>query len=124
MFYRKLISVDSERRVFSVAVSGDADRDVSAIFEIGVRHGFFHRSSIGNKEGTGRTQLYVLTRRLAPHFNLDPSSFAGYQFITNGILRQAMANPDRLLRRIRQADLDSLADDNQMSLFRDEDLHS
>ena len=124
VFYRKLISGDSERRVFSVAVSGDADRDVSAIFEIGVRHGFFHRSSIGNKEGTGRTQLYVLTRRLAPHFNLDPSSFAGYQFITNAILRQAMANPDRLLRRIRQADLDSLADDKQMSLFRDEDVHS
>lgn len=124
VFFRKLISNDSERRVFSVAVSGNPDRDVSAVFEIGVRHGFFHRSSIGNKEGTGRTQLYVLTRRLAPHFNLDPSSFAGYQFITNGVLRQAMADPDRVLRSIRRKDLDSLANDKQMKLFRDEDLDS
>ena len=121
LFYRKLVSTDSERRVFSVAVSGEPDRDVSAVFEIGVRHGFFHRSSIGNKDGTGRTRLYVLTRRLAPYFNLDPSSFAGYQFITNARLREAMGHPDRLLRRVREIGFDGLADDRQLELFQDED---
>ena len=120
LFYRKLVSEDSERRVFSVAVSGDPDRDVSAIFEVGVGHGFFHRSSIGNKDGTGRTRLYVLTRRLAPYFNLDPSSFAGYQFITNNRLRESMAHPDRLLRRIRETGFDSLTDDRQLELFQNE----
>ena len=122
LFYRKLVSDDAERRVFSVAVSGEPARDVSVIFEIGVRHGYFHRSSIGNKEGTGRTRLYVLTRRLAPHFNLDPSSFAGYQFITNGRLREAMAHPDRLLRQIRKKGFDRLTDDSQLDLFQDEDI--
>ena len=121
LFRRKLVSTDSERRVFSVAVSGDPDPDVSAVFEMGVRHGFFHRSSIGNKDGTGRTRLYVLTRRLAPHFNLDPSSFAGYQFITNSRLREAMGHPDRLLRRVRDIGFDGLADDPQLALFENED---
>ena len=121
LFYRKLVSQESERRVFSVAVSGEPDRDVSATFEVGVRHGFFHRSSIGNKDGTGRTRLYVLTRRLAPYFNLDPSSFAGYQFITNSRLREAMAHPERLLRKIREAGFDRLTDDGQLELFHDED---
>lgn len=82
-FYQKLISLDAERRVFSVAISGVADRELLEVFELGVRYGYFHRSSIGNKDGTGRTRLYILTRRLAPHFKLDPSSFAGYLWATN-----------------------------------------
>jgi hypothetical protein len=63
-FYQKLVSDGAERRVFSVAISGMPDPDVLDVFELGVRYGYFHRSSIGNKDGTGRTRLYVLTRRL------------------------------------------------------------
>ena len=123
-FYRKLISGDSERRVFSVAISGAPDPAVTSVFEIGVKHGFFHRSSIGNKEGTGRIRLYVLTRRLAPHFSLDPSSFAGYQFITNVRLQQAMEYPDRLLNHLRRVGFHGLVEDRQLELFNDDDIEA
>ena len=101
IFFDKLVSEDSERRVFSVAISGDADPDVEEIFNLGAMYGYFHRSSIGKKDGTGRTRLYILTRRLAPHFGLDPSSFAGYKFLTNACIKSAMTNPDRTRRAIR-----------------------
>jgi hypothetical protein len=116
-FYQKLVSDDAERRVFSVAISGIPDPDVLDVFELGVRYGYFHRSSIGNKDGTGRTRLYVLTRRLAPHFNLDPSSFAGYLWVTSDVLIEGMANPDRLLRRMKKVGVSNLLESSQKLLF-------
>lgn len=116
-FYLKLVSNDAERRVFSVAISGDADSEVLEVFELGVRCGYFHRSSIGNKDGTGRTRLYVLTRRLAPYFKLDPSSFAGYLWVTGDALRAAMRNPDALLRRIKKRGVSEFFEANQLTLF-------
>ena len=84
-FFQKLVSEDSERRVFSVAISGIPHSEILEIFELGVNYGYFHRTSIGNKDGTGRSQLYVLTRRLAPYFKLDPTSFAGYFWTTERV---------------------------------------
>jgi hypothetical protein len=116
-FYQKLVSEDSERRVFSVAISGVPDPEVIRVFDMGVRYGYFHRSSIGNKDGTGRTRLYVLTRRLAPHFNLDPSSFAGYLFVTNDLLFDAMQNPDKTLRKIKDTGVSRAFEQGQLTLF-------
>jgi hypothetical protein len=115
-FHEKLVSDDSERRVFSVAISGQPDPEIVEAFEMGVRYGYFHRSSIGNKDGTGRTRLYVLTRRLAPHFNLDPSSFAGYLWVTNDLLREGMANPEKTLRKIKKSGIAAF-ETAQLSLF-------
>ena len=116
-FYQKLVSEDSERRVFSVAISGTPDPELIRVFDMGVRYGYFHRSSIGNKDGTGRTRLYVLTRRLAPHFNLDPSSFAGYLFVTNDLLFDAMCNPDKTLRKIKETGVSRAFEQGQLTLF-------
>ena len=116
-FFLKLISQDAERRVFSVAISGKLAEEVEEVFELGVRHSYFHRSSIGNKEGTGRTRLYVLTRRLAPHFNLDPSSFAGYLWTTSEVLMRAMEDPDRSLGRMERRGVGAELETGQLSLF-------
>lgn len=116
-FFQKLISDDAERRVFSVAISGTPDAEVIEVFELGVRYGYFHRSTIGNKDGTGRTRLFVLTRRLAPHFNLDPSSFAGYLWATSDLLRQGMADPDKILRRVKRSGVSPLFESPQRSLY-------
>ena len=118
-FFLKLISDDSERRVFSVALSGNPDQEVEHIFDLGIRCSFFHRASIGNKDGTGRTRLYVLTRRLAPYFSLDPTSFAGYLWTTPEILKEAMENPDGVLRRIKNSGVESTLGSGQLSLFDD-----
>ena len=116
--FRKIIHADrSERRVFSIALSNMPNDDVKAVFRLGVELGYFHQSTIGNKEGTGRTTLYVLNRRLAPNYNLDPTSFAGYLFVTNDSLIQAIYDPQALLRKIDDAGIDAIFEQRQLSLL-------
>jgi hypothetical protein len=102
MFQGILLSDRSERRVFSVALSNRPDKEVAEIFELGVRYGYLHRSSIGNKEGSGRTPLYILSRQLAPVFTLDPTGFAGYKFVTNEAMHLALREPDRFVAQFRR----------------------
>ena len=117
-FRQKLLSDDAERRVFSVAISDEPAPDVVDTFELGVKYGYFQKSTIGNKDGTGRTTLYILTRRLAPYFTLDPSGFAGYLFVTNERLREGMVNPQSLLRRVKSEGVRSVfGEDSQLRLF-------
>lgn len=101
IFFLILISNASERRVFSIALSTPPDDELKEIFDLGVRYGYFEESTIGNKAGTGRTRLYIMNRRLAPVFTLDPTSFAGYKFITSEDLKIGIENPDSLVRKIR-----------------------
>ncbi|QJD81710.1 ORC-CDC6 family AAA ATPase [Spirosoma rhododendri] len=110
LFHSYLISDRSERRVFSFAISGYPDPDLIEIINLGIRFGYFHKHTIGNKEGTGRTRLYILSRILAPCFFLDPSSFAGYKFFTSEKLLQATYRPDRFIREmtISSSDLGDL----------------
>lgn len=121
LFFLKLISSDAERRVFSVALSGHPTPYIVRTFELGVQCGYFHRSSIGNKDGTGRTRLYVLTRRIAPYFGLDPSSFAGYLWVTSEFVAQLIQDPQAVLRKLKSSG--SLADleVDQLSLFDEEE---
>jgi len=99
-FRHILLSDRSERRVFSIAFSDSPSEEIQNVLKLGQRLGYFHVSAIGNKEGTGRTQLYVLSRMLAPHYNLDPNSFAGYLFVTSDRIYEALHKPATLLRRI------------------------
>ncbi len=117
-FRQKLLSEDAERRVFSVAISDEPKADVVDIFELGVKYGYFQKSTIGNKDGTGRTTLYILTRRLAPYFTLDPSGFAGYLFVTSDRLREGMQNPQALLRRVKRKGVGAaFGEESQLRLF-------
>lgn len=102
-FHQILISDRAERKVFSVALSNIPDDEIKQVFELGVRLGFFHMSYIGNKEGDGRTYLYVLNRCFAPIFTLDPTGFQGYLFMTNVDLKKAI-NSGKQLRNILQED--------------------
>ena len=117
VFKQKLLSNDSERRVFSVALSDRPPQVISDVFSLGVQLGYFHRSSIGNKDGTGRTPLYVLTRRLAPYFGLDPTGFAGYLFVTSERLLEGIANPDRFLRDVKKTGVNRVFSQTQLQLF-------
>lgn len=110
MFRAILISDASERRVFSIAFSNKPDEEVSRILQLGVKYGYLHRSTIGNKEGTGRTQLYILTRRLAPSYKLDPTSFAGYKFVTNEKIKEALYSPKRLVNEVNIKGFETVMD--------------
>jgi hypothetical protein len=117
LFHAILVSDASERRVFSVAFSNGPDEEVRAIFNLGVEYNYLHRSTIGKKEGAGRTALYILSRRLAPVFTLDPTSFAGYKFITNDAARMMIWEPKRFQNQLRSRPLDEVVDSAQGRLF-------
>lgn len=122
LFHQILLSDKSERRVFSVAISDQPSDKIKKIFRLGMRLGYFHKSTIGKKDSGsgGRTALYILNRRLAPIWTLDVTSFAGYLFVTNSILEEAMQNPASLLRRMnKKRNTDAV--DGQLSMFEGAD---
>lgn len=119
-FHLLLISDQSERRTFSIAFSDTPDKEILDILKLGVRYGYFHEASIGKKDGTGRTRRYVLSRRLAPYFLLDPTSFAGYKFVTSEAIRDAMRNPDAFIRRVKSRGCDEVFDNSQLNLFSED----
>lgn len=119
LFRQILLSDRSERRVFSIAISDELSEEAETILNIGINFGFFHKSTIGRKDrkSGGRTKLYIMNRRLAPMWNLDPTGFAGYLSIRNSLLIEGMYNPQSLLRRIeRKGSLDEL-EYRQLNLF-------
>lgn len=87
--------------------------------------GYFHRSTIGrkNRKSGGRTKLFIMNRRLAPLWNLDPTGFAGYLFVRNDVLKEGIQDPQRLLRRIEQKGVLQTNDIEyrQLNLFSDSD---
>ena len=107
----------AERRVFSIALYDKPDEELLAVLRLGIRYGYFHQSTIGKKDGTGRTRLYILSRRLAPTFNLDPFGFVGYLWLSYDNLKEAMHRPTKLLKRVRKSGVDDLSDVNQLTLF-------
>lgn len=102
VFSAILLSSASERRVFSVAISDMPTERLVQVFQLGVNLGYFQPSTIGNKEGTGRTRLYIMNRRLAPVFTLDPTSFAGYKFFRTNELEIALDDPNEFISRIKR----------------------
>lgn len=116
-----LLSDRSERRIFSVAISDKMSARVEKIFDLGVQMGYFHQSTIGRKEPTigGRTKLFVMNRRLAPIWTLDPNGFAGYLFVKNEILESTLDNPIAMLRRIGK-ESETNNEYIQLSFFADE----
>jgi len=117
MFYQILISEAAERRVFSVAFSDGPSDEVQEVLNLGVKYGYFHQSSIGNKEGTGRAPLYIMSRRLAPAFKLDPTSFAGYKFVRNSAVLEAMYRPKGLLKMVKIKGFDAVMESGDQGDF-------
>jgi hypothetical protein len=108
----------SQRRFFSFQISTQPNERLRSVLNLGVRYGYFYRDSIGRKDGMGRNTLYVLTRRLAPAFKLDPSGFSGYLSITNEDLCSFMQNPNTWRQRYQPS---ALVDSRQLSLVPPEE---
>ncbi|QOX63293.1 hypothetical protein FRZ06_07995 [Anoxybacterium hadale] len=123
LFRQILLSERSERRVFSIAISDNLTEDVERILDIGVNFGFFHRSTIGrkNRRSGGRTKLYIMNKRLAPIWNLDPTGFSGYLFIKNAVLQEGIRNPQSLLARIERSGALQEMEYVQLNLFTPND---
>ena len=113
LFKRKLLSKDSERRVFSFALQSPPNEKLLKLLKLGISEGYFMKGFIATKEGTGRRALYVLTRRLAPCFSLDVSSYSGYLSCTPDVIER-LANEGPMAK---PEDISS----TQMELFQTDD---
>jgi hypothetical protein len=83
IFKTKMLSTDSERRVFSFSFQDEPTDEIERLLNLAISEGYLMKGYISRKEGSGRRVLYVLTRRLAPAYNLDVMSYAGYLSLTS-----------------------------------------
>jgi hypothetical protein len=104
----------AERKLFSFALSEEPTREIEDVLRLGVRYGYLFQGVIGRKEGTGRAPLFILSRRLAPLYNLDPMGFSAYKFLSNHNVELLMNDPEgaRLSLRRRRA----RHDENQITI--------
>jgi hypothetical protein len=119
LFKLILLSNASERRVFSIALNDEPDEELKEVLELGVQHGYLQKSLIGNKYGTGKSRLYILNRILAPHFQLDPTSFAGYKFMDSSTLKRALTDHEKFIDSFRDK-LNTAEKKEQITLFDEE----
>lgn len=92
----------SERKLFSFALSDDPTQQIEEVLSLGIRYGYLFQGIIGRKEGTGRAPLYILSRRLAPLFNLDPMGFSGYKFLPARTIEMLMNEPEKARLSLRR----------------------
>lgn len=121
MFHKIFISDRTERIVFSVALTDNPDKELKEILDLAIHYGYLHQSSIGNKQGTGRSRLYILSRTLSPYFKLDPVGFKGYKFMNCSLLKTSLHNPARFIQDATRAFASESAETNQISLFENLD---
>ena len=93
-FKKKMLSDDSERRVFSFAFQSRPKESLLRLLDLAVREGYLVRGFISKKEGIGRRYLYVLTRRVAPAFSLDVSAYSGYLSVEPHVVERLAATDD------------------------------
>ena len=87
-FRRKMLSKDSERRVFSFAFQAAPSERVLRLLGLAVSEGYLVRGFIASKKGGGRRYLYVLSRRFAPAFSLDVSAYSGYLSLSPKVIER------------------------------------
>lgn len=118
MFHRIFVSERTERVVFSVALTDTPDKELMEIIDLAEHYGYLHKSSIGNKQGTGRCKLYILSRTLAPYFRLDPTGFRGYKFMNSQTLKISLFNPTKF-EKIANKTIGNDIEDNQLNLLEE-----
>ncbi len=112
----------SERRLISILLSSPPSPDLESVLRLGVEYGYLQASTLGSKEGIGRRKQYILNRRLAPYFRLDPGGYAAYLSVTPDDLVLACTNPRLfVLKRLKpKKESSTVAGNEHPSLFSGE----
>ena len=109
LFYQRLHDAESkEPRLFSFTVRGQIETgsELDDILKLGRQLQLFQVRTYPSKEGGGREDWYILNRRLAPMYKLDPSIFQGRIRLTPDDLRLAYRNEARFVDKILDVDVD------------------
>lgn len=119
IFYTHILDdTASQRRLNSFIVSGESSDNLKAILALGESHGYFYTDTRGTRSGFGRQTRYVLTRRLAPMYKLDPNGYSGDKSLKSTLLEELMLNPKAYENKLRKSGVRALdVDKLQPSLF-------
>jgi hypothetical protein len=108
----------SQRRMFSFVISDSPTNEIESLLALATRFGYIYQDTVGNKSGMGRTKLYVLSRRLAPAYKLDPIGFSGYLSVTNNFLLEISERPNAFVNRLKKNGVNAVVDGSpQLSLL-------
>lgn len=103
LFYTRLHDSDSsEPRVLAFSVNGEISdsSDLGDILQLGRQVQFFHYTTYATKDGGGRNDCYVLDRRLAPIFKIDPTAPKRRIPLSPEELEIGCKSPEEFLRRV------------------------
>lgn len=112
LFYKRLIDPESRQpRVDSFTVNGEIsdDSDLGKVLKLGERIGYFKVSTYSKKGGGGRSDWYILNRRLAPMFKIDPTAFEGRLTLRPELLEIGCEDPHEFVRRRLGLDEDQVS---------------
>lgn len=110
----------SQRRIFSFTISDSPPPELGEILNLGVQYGYLYEDAVGKKNGIGREKLYVLTRRIAPSFKLDPTGFSNYLSLRSEFLLDVAERPNNFVNRLRKIGSQDIFDSSQqLSLLED-----
>jgi len=106
----------SERKVMSFMIPGEIGGNLSQILDFGVEAGYFVKTTISNKEGWGRNYMYILSKRLAPHFRLDPGGYAHHLSIKAEDLEFACDYPKQFVTKRSKLNEEKVSDNEQLDI--------
>lgn len=89
-----------EPRVFSFSVRDEIppNSEVRKVIDLGIERGYFTLHTYPSKDGGGGENLYILNRRLAPVFTIDPTSFRGRIQLDYNKLQIGCKDPKEFVR--------------------------
>ncbi|EOA5276788.1 hypothetical protein ACRRK7_002730 [Acinetobacter baumannii] len=87
-----------------------------------MEHGYFYTDVRGSRDGLGSEIKYVLTRRLAAAFTLDPIGFSGDKSLSASKLLELCVNPKAYTSQLRKKGVDALEENGQISFFEGDNL--
>lgn len=109
LFYERLHDPESrEPRLFSFTIRDEVAEtsELRDVLDLGRRMQYFIKSTYPSKEGGGREDWYILNRRLAPMFKIDPTGFQGRIQLTSDLLKIGCEDSDEFVRRVLEIDRD------------------
>jgi len=112
----------TQRRNFSFQISDDPPQEIKKILKLGEIHGYFYMGGKNAKTGLERVPLYVLTRRLAPAFSLDPIGFSAHLTVTSKYLKDISEEPKKYINRLRKKRISNPYNDPAQLSLLEEDI--
>lgn len=100
-FRERLLTPDlTEGRIFSFTIKQIEQLDYSEkrVLQLAEQNDYLQKSFYSGKNGKSVEEWYLLSRRLAPFFKLDPTALKGRVSFSSSDIKLAMTNPDAFVK--------------------------